>query len=976
MKDGARRSPLDGRALAVYRTGYTARPAPPATMALEYLAASARSFGLRSPQTELVHLSTTETPGGFHVRFQQVADGLPVYRSRITVNLDRNQQVTSAISGYKPYAEGLASKRPLLSPEGARRIAWSYLGAEGQIDHEDVELVLYANNRGSRLAYRVVIVPAETLLGDWEVLVDAAIGEVFRVEDRSARVDGEGTVFDPDPLTRAGADYGNQGFTDNGDACSPQLTDQLVDRTLQDITVSGNVASLAGPLVVITDFEGPLDGTFPQTGSTSFQRDRCDDGFEAVMAYHHIGQSLRYAASIGYPITPIQYAGGVQVDAHGQNGDDNSRYFGSTGRLTFGEGGVDDAEDPDVLLHELGHGIHDWLTVGNLCNNEGVSEAFGDYWALSYNRSTGFWSPDDAQYNWVFQWDGHNEFWAGRITNTSDRYPDDLSSDIHRSGQMLSSTLMRIWEELGREKTDRIALEAMASLDGSCTQQDVAAMIAMADVTLYDARHFPVICRHLEERGYDASICDGPFKRDLWVEDTPHDHGGSNPDSGDEPDSNMNGESMWKSRGIWVRNHLDTPGDHGDHRDHEDPEFGQDNEVYVTVRNRGGTSGATDGMLEVYFANASVSLDWDPNDPQGEGGQHWTLIDRVPVGVVAPGEAKTLTMVWKQEDIPDPDIHDDHFCLIARLVSADDLMAFPEGQDINVNTRQNNNIAWRNVAIVNNVNKVSDSARFLVRNSDRGTGTIDLLLRGHRMLLNDGGQLHVDLGKLFRGWKAAGEQGDGIAVEGDRIRVLGAPATLSAIPLSFGDEVPVRVTARTEQPVPGDADSRRYFLDVIQLSAGREVGGMGYAIDVRAAGADTDGDGIRDVDDPDDDNDGLDDEFDPEPLQPRLPLCCPVGSGKAVARGLHYPQDRFPTCAEAMEDAESAASLTSFHYRRACRRALGGRRPPAVLSAAVVDCRVAPPGSSGNVVVDVEVCCPLPGAPVRRTSAEERNQER
>ncbi len=957
MKGGTRRSSLDDRVLAIYHTQYTAQPAPPATMALEYFAASAESFGIQSPQTELAHLGTTETPGGLHVRFQQVAGDLPVYRSRITVNLDRDNRVTSAISGYKPYAETLAAKRLPLSPKAARRIAWSYLGAEGKINHEDVELVLYSNTRDSRLAYRVIMVPAETLFGDWEVLVDAATGEVFRVEDRSARADGQGKVFDPDPLTRARADYGDSGFTDNSDADSPQLSDQLVDRALPDITFSANVASLTGPLVVITDFDSPLDGTFYQTGSTSFQRTRGDAGFEAVMAYHHIGQSLRYADSLGYTITPTQYTGGVQVDPHAEGGLDNSRYYGSTGRLAFGEGGVDDAEDPDVLLHELGHAIHDWLTDGNLCNNQGVSEAFGDYWAVSYNRSTGFWDPNDPEYNWVFHWDGHNEFWPGRITNTSDTYPGGLSPSIHQSGQMLSSTLMRIWEEIGREKTDRIALEAWANLNDTCTQQDVANMIALADVTLYDARHFPVICRHLEERGYEASICDGPFKRDLWIEDTPHDYGGSNPDSGDEPDSNMAGESMWKSRGMWVRNHPGQPGTYGDHRDHDDPEFGQDNEVYVTVRNRGGTSGVTDAVVEVYFADASAGLDWDPDDPQG--GPLWTLIDKAAVGSVAPGEAKTLTVVWKKEDIPDPDVHGDHFCLIARLVSADDAMTFPEVQSINVNTRQNNNIAWRNVAIVNNVKKVSDTVRFLARNIERGTRQISLQLRGHQELLRDGGQIYVDLDKLFPGWERAGGNGSGIEIEGSRIRLLEAPATLSAIPLSFGDEAPVRVTARTEEPVPGDAESRRYFLDVIQLSAGREVGGMGYAIDVRAAGADTDGDGILDVDDPDDDNDGLEDGSDPEPLQPRQPFCCPVGYAKALARGLHYPTDRFPTCAEAIEDAESPANRTSAHYIRACRQILG--RPHAVLSAGVVDCRVDPPGSSGNIVVDVEVCCSLRG---------------
>ena len=38
-----------------------------------------------------------------------------------------------------------------------------------------------------------------------------------------------------------------------------------------------------------------------------------------------------------------------------------------------------------------------------------------------------------------------------------------------------------------------------------------------------------------------------------------------------------------------------------------------------------------------------------------------------------------------------------HHCLVARWVSADDPWQLPETTDINLNTRANNNIVWRNV---------------------------------------------------------------------------------------------------------------------------------------------------------------------------------------------------------------------------------------------------------------------------------------
>lgn len=84
--------------------------------------------------------------------------------------------------------------------------------------------------------------------------------------------------------------------------------------------------------------------------------------------------------------------------------------------------------------------------------------------------------------------------------------------------------------------------------------------------------------------------------------------------------------------------------------------------------------------------------------------------------------------------------------------------------------------------------------------------------------------------------------------------------------------------------------------------------------------------------------------------------CCPPGSLKATAGGLHYPQPQFPDCAAAIADALTA--LGSFHYRNACQQAYGGPLPDAVLGAKVVDCQESPPLSEGNVVVAVEACCP------------------
>ena len=165
--------------------------------------------------------------------------------------------------------------------------------------------------------------------------------------------------------------------------------------------------------------------------------------------------------TLGVPVTPYQYAGGVRFDPSGFNGADNSHYLSGTGVVTFGEGGVDDAEDADVVIHELGHGLHDWLTAGGLSQVNGLSEGLGDYVAQSYSRSLAQWTSAEAPFHWTFSWDGHNVFWAGRITNYSATYPAGLVGQVHTDGQIWVTCLMRIWNQIGRNATDRAVYEGI-----------------------------------------------------------------------------------------------------------------------------------------------------------------------------------------------------------------------------------------------------------------------------------------------------------------------------------------------------------------------------------------------------------------------------------------------------------------------------------------------------------------------------------
>jgi PKD repeat protein len=512
---------VTGKPVALYNLDYQVTPAQPEDMAMQFI--NENKDLLKMDPASVIFSKTIETPAAYHVHFNQYLQGYPVLNSDINVTISKNNHVVFVMNGYK-LAYGTKENVKLLtenvSRENALVSAKNYLGVDNQIAYQNTETVVYYNKGSFRLAQKVNLIPSVDVYGDWEILVDAGTGEIFRVEDKACYshgddgknkvaggVNGSGWVFDPDPITHARTTYGTTGFVDNNDGDSDSLTAHLEVKDLFDITFNGSVYSLVSPYAQITDFESPFTGLHT-SASSNFYYTRSDDNFEAVNVFYHIDQSMKYInQTLGITLMPHQYSGGVKFDPHGLSGDDNSHYLSGTGTVSFGDGGVDDAEDISVVVHELGHGIHDWLTGGSLSQVNGLSEGCGDYWAVSYIRSTAYWTLPDPAYNWVFIWDGHNPFWPGRITNYTAHYPDGLVGQVHTDGQMWASSLMSVYDLIGKEPTDRNFLEGLAMTNSSSNQQDAAFAFMQSDQLNYAGAHLTDISNVFVARGYiDAPL--------------------------------------------------------------------------------------------------------------------------------------------------------------------------------------------------------------------------------------------------------------------------------------------------------------------------------------------------------------------------------------------------------------------------------------------------------------------------------------
>lgn len=441
---------------------------------------------------------------GETLRFQQMIKNVPVFQSEIVVHFNKEGKITYTSSESLKKDVKDISTNPSFTDSEALKKAHVASKTKGKITFEENKLFVYLTESGdTKLVYRV-LTSSHDHPGSWETIVDAQNGNVISVKDianyhhdknenpkpskknqkkeisaKKVLVSGSGYIFNPDPLSKMQMAYGGQ-YVDNNDATNASLDAARTLVTIPELDFTGGVYKLKGSYAEIKELEAPATGLFTQA-TNQFLFNRNDQGFEAVNAYWHIDNSLRYInETLNIVCKPLTNGGILWYDPHGVDGDDNSYY--SSGRLVFGEGGVDDAEDADVVLHELGHGVHDWLTNGSLSQVQGLSEGCGDYWAQSYSRSLGQWPSSAAAYNWMFSWDGHNEYWSGRITNYTVLYPG--SGAIHTRGQIWASALMRIYDRIGRAKTDRAFLEGLTMTGSSTNQQNAAIAVRQAAIDM------------------------------------------------------------------------------------------------------------------------------------------------------------------------------------------------------------------------------------------------------------------------------------------------------------------------------------------------------------------------------------------------------------------------------------------------------------------------------------------------------------
>src|SRR4051812_12627557 len=283
-----------------------------------------------------------------------------------------------------------------------------------------------------------------------------------------------GQVFLPNPV----ADLGNETLTDQKDADyfsgDPVLSKAYHRVALTNLDGSG---SLTGDYAKVISKTGkPAADT---GGGFIYTRDQ--DEFEQVMAYYWITQAQRYIQSLGFGSTLPAVNKRQQLLRIDQFGGDNSFYREGTGKLTItlGKGGVDDAEDGEVIVHEYGHSVQDNQVpgFGTTPDAGAIGEAFGDYLAVTVSAAV---APTDDE-ACVADWDSISYTTTVphclRRVDGDKHYPEDLRNprEVHADGEIWSRALWDIRNALGAALADKIIIRAQFAFTPDISMPDAAA---------------------------------------------------------------------------------------------------------------------------------------------------------------------------------------------------------------------------------------------------------------------------------------------------------------------------------------------------------------------------------------------------------------------------------------------------------------------------------------------------------------------
>jgi PKD repeat protein len=344
---------------------------------------------------------------------------------------------------------------------------------------------------------------------------------------------------------------------------------------------------------------------------------------------------------------------------------------------------------------------------------------------------------------------------------------------------------------------------------------------------------------------------------DLWMRDSPR-------DIGDEPNSNFTWntvtQDVFRSPDIWNRV--------GDSTGlvHQNPEYKTQSDNYLRVRiNNRGIDTNVNGRLKLYWTYGATGEIWDTSWLDIQENQFWnedsaqfypmgreiTPPGGIPIPKVDTGSQVIITQAWRppsttwyytyKNGVKQYDSTKVPVCFYARIEQCSDFpygMTFQEnyGQIITKNTAWNNNIATKNVIVVNNVR--GDK---VIRTGWTGIGrgrvtqpTMNVRLQPGSSDYFDDWEVYLEMDdEFYDAWADGGFLGQGfVLLQPNLIRVLNSEFVLTNVQLDFDQLAFVRPIFKCINELD-ELDSMKYVFHLSQEDPQDQYasGGFSYELD-------------------------------------------------------------------------------------------------------------------------------------------------
>jgi Zn-dependent metalloprotease len=453
-----------------------------------FLAENARLFQI-TDLGDLDEQSVVDSLIGTHVTFVQRFEGVLVHGAELKVQFASDGRIIAVNNTSVP---GLAvDTRPRISAERALAVALGEVAAAKLVDVDSPtapELVIRAEpGETAALAYRVVVPTSGPTL---EFFVSAASGALLASPvDLNRYVNGTGQVFKDNAVVATH----NNDLVDSNDSASAVPATAYSTVTLQGLNgnnrLDGQFAS------------GSASRTRAVGTNNSFIFLRNSSSFSETMAYFHIDAAQRYIQSLGFTNVNNRQ----QVFSIDRLTSENVFYTPIIRLITYGTGGVDDAEDGEIIVHEYGHSVQDNQVPGFGAVEEGgaMGEGFGDYLGATVNATI----AGDFQITCIAEWDA-TSYAAGvphclRRLDSTKHYPGDKDGEVHDDGEMWSASLFQIRTALGATRADKLIIQAHFLLSRRATFRDGANALITAAINLgYTTAEVSTVSTVLINRGF------------------------------------------------------------------------------------------------------------------------------------------------------------------------------------------------------------------------------------------------------------------------------------------------------------------------------------------------------------------------------------------------------------------------------------------------------------------------------------------